>query len=119
MAKKEQIVNEKFLSELCAMSNFSFLKGGSHPEEYINRAIELKLKGLAITDENSVAGVVRAYSAIRNLPQDQSSSLKLIIGTRIITKDNFSITIIVKNLKGWKNLCRILTTITSTNYNLF
>ena len=116
MAKKEQIVNEKFLSELCAMSNFSFLKGGSHPEEYINRAIELNLKGLAITDENSVAGVVRAYSAIRNLPQDQSSSLKLIIGTRIITKDNFSITALVKNLKGWKNLCRILTMITSKNH---
>jgi len=105
-------MNTKFLAELGAMSNFSFLKGGSHPEEYIAKAIKLNLKGLAITDENSVAGLVRAYSYICKLPENQSSSLKLIAGARIITKDNFSITALVRTLKGWKNLCRILTKIT-------
>jgi len=105
-------VNTEFLAELGAMSNFSFLKGGSHPEEYIAKAIKLNLKGLAITDENSVAGLVRAYSYICKLPKNQSSSLKLIAGARIITKDNFSITALVRTLKGWKNLCRILTKIT-------
>ncbi len=105
-------MNKKFLAELGAMSNFSFLKGGSHPEEYITKAIKLNLNGLAITDENSVAGLVRAYSAISNFPKDQSLSLKLIAGARIITKDNFSITTLVRTLEGWKNLCRILTEIT-------
>ena len=111
------MVNKRSLAEFGVLSNFSFLKGGSHPEEYVKQAIKLDLSGLAITDENSVAGVVKAYSAISSLSKNKSSLLKLIFGARIITKDNFSITTIVKNLKGWKNLCRILTTITSTNYN--
>ena len=114
----EQKVNIRSLGEFGALSNFSFLKGGSHPEEYIKRALKLNLNGLAITDENSVAGVVRAYSAVNGLPKDPSSLFKLIVGARIITRDNFSITVLVKTLSGWKNLCRILTTITSQNHTL-
>ena len=54
-------------AELCATSNFTFLQGASHPEELISRAAELGLAAIAITDRNSVAGVVRAFSALKEL----------------------------------------------------
>ncbi len=54
-------------AELCVTTNFTFLKGASHPEELITRAAELGLSAIAITDRNSVAGVVRAFSALKEL----------------------------------------------------
>ena len=54
-------------AELCVTSNFSFLRGASHPEELVTRAAELGLHAIAITDRNSVAGVVRAYAALKEL----------------------------------------------------
>ncbi|WP_163850764.1 error-prone DNA polymerase [Pseudooceanicola aestuarii] len=54
-------------AELCITSNFTFLTGASHPEELVLRAAELGLPALAITDRNSLAGVVRAYSALKSL----------------------------------------------------
>lgn len=47
-------------AELSALSNFTFLKGASHPEELVRRGALLGLTALAIADENSVAGIVRA-----------------------------------------------------------
>lgn len=64
-------------AELHCLSNFSFLRGASHPEELIYRAAELGYEALAITDECSLAGVVRAHQAIK----DQQLSTKLIIGS--------------------------------------
>jgi error-prone DNA polymerase len=54
-------------AELCVTSNFTFLTGASHPEELVTRAAELGLSAIAITDRNSLAGVVRAHSALREL----------------------------------------------------
>lgn len=54
-------------AELCVTSNFTFLTGASHPEELVTRAAELGLSAIAITDRNSVAGVVRAFSALKEL----------------------------------------------------
>ena len=54
-------------AELCVTSNFTFLKGASHPEELVTRAAELGLSAIAMTDHNSVAGVVRAFSALKEL----------------------------------------------------
>ncbi len=50
-------------AELAVTTNFSFLRGGSHPEELVERAIELGIAGLGIADRNTVAGVVRAHTA--------------------------------------------------------
>ena len=55
-------------AELHCLSNFSFLRGASHPEELVARAAELGYTALAITDECSVAGAVRAHLAARELP---------------------------------------------------
>ena len=52
-------------AELAAHSNFSFLHGASHPADMVARAIELGHNGLGIADRNSVAGVVRAWSALK------------------------------------------------------
>ncbi|ALV26899.1 error-prone DNA polymerase [Pannonibacter phragmitetus] len=54
-------------AELCVTSNFTFLTGASHPEELVLRAAELGLQAIAITDRNSLAGVVRAHVALREL----------------------------------------------------
>ncbi|MGI3164409.1 error-prone DNA polymerase [Pseudooceanicola sp. 200-1SW] len=54
-------------AELCTTSNFTFLTGASHPEELVTRAAELGLAAIAITDHNSLAGVVRAWSALKEL----------------------------------------------------
>ena len=54
-------------SELDITSNFTFLTGGSHPEEYVDRAALIGLDAVAITDENSVAGIVRAHTRAREI----------------------------------------------------
>ncbi|MBT8413513.1 MAG: error-prone DNA polymerase, partial [Boseongicola sp.] len=54
-------------AELNITSNFTFLTGASHPEEYVDRAALLGLKALAIADENSVAGIVRAHTRVREI----------------------------------------------------
>ncbi|PZX50745.1 error-prone DNA polymerase [Cereibacter changlensis] len=59
-------------AELCVTSNFTFLTGASHPEELVTRAAELGLAAIAITDRNSVAGVVRAFSALKELDRMRS-----------------------------------------------
>ncbi|QGX97170.1 DNA polymerase III subunit alpha [Roseovarius faecimaris] len=62
-------------AELCVTSNFSFLRGSSHPEELVARAAELGLHAIAITDRNSLAGVVRAYAALRELQRALSEAI--------------------------------------------
>ncbi|MCU0853330.1 MAG: hypothetical protein MUF63_00075, partial [Rhodobacteraceae bacterium] len=54
-------------AELDITSNFTFLTGGSHPEEYMERAALLGLPAIAIADENSVAGIVRAHTHAREI----------------------------------------------------
>lgn len=54
-------------AELCTTSNFTFLKGASHPEGLVVRAAYLGLAVVAITDQNSLAGVVRAHVALREM----------------------------------------------------
>jgi error-prone DNA polymerase len=61
-------------AELCVTSNFTFLQGASHPEELVTRAAELGLAAIAITDRNSVAGVVRAFSALKELSRLQGQA---------------------------------------------
>ncbi len=66
--------------ELAATTNFTFLTGASHPEEMVERAAELGLSAIAITDRNSLAGVVRAHVRLRELRRQTSG-----IGPRNIT----------------------------------
>ena len=61
-------------AELCVTTNFTFLTGASHPEELVTRAAELGLTAIAITDRNSVAGVVRAFSALKELTRQRDEA---------------------------------------------
>ncbi len=62
-------------AELCVTTNFTFLVGASHPEELVMRAAELGLSAVAITDHNSLAGVVRAWSALKELKRETEEAL--------------------------------------------
>ncbi|MFT4830231.1 MAG: DNA polymerase III alpha subunit, partial [Halioglobus sp.] len=63
-------------AELSITSNFSFLSGASHPEEFARRAAELGLPAIAVADLNSVAGVVRAHQALREIARGAEARLR-------------------------------------------
>jgi len=92
-------------AELFCQSNFSFLTGASHAEELILQADFLRYHSLAITDECSVAGVVRAYSAIKN----QQLNIKLIIGSMLWLNDECQVVLLCPNRDAYAELCRIIT----------
>lgn len=102
-------------AEPVAASNFSFLRGASHPADLVTRAIALGLAGIGIADRNSVAGVVRAHVALRDAreacePCDGAADFKLITGARLVFADGTpDIVAYPENRKGWANLCRLLT----------
>ncbi|MFM9881489.1 MAG: error-prone DNA polymerase [Burkholderiales bacterium] len=92
-------------AELHCLTNFSFLRGASHPEELVERAAELGYAALAITDECSVAGVVRAHLAVR----DKKLPLKLLIGTEIRLADGPTLVLLATNRNGYGNLSALIT----------
>jgi error-prone DNA polymerase len=92
-------------AELFCQSNFSFLQGASHPQELVQRADFLAYQAIAITDECSVAGVVRAYTAIK----EQQLSIKLIVGSLFKLNDEFSVILLCPNRQAYAELCRIIT----------
>ncbi|MEJ6393539.1 error-prone DNA polymerase [Gymnodinialimonas sp. 2305UL16-5] len=64
-------------AELCVTTNFTFLTGASHPEELVMRAAELGLSAIAITDRNSLAGVVRAWTALKELKRETNDAVRI------------------------------------------
>ncbi|HYL19184.1 MAG TPA: error-prone DNA polymerase, partial [Burkholderiales bacterium] len=74
-------------AELHCLTNFSFLRGASHPEELVDRAIELGYSALAITDECSVAGVVRAHAAAKKNEKEEKGKIKIIVGAELTLRD--------------------------------
>ena len=95
--------------ELSATSNFTFLTGASHPEDYVLRAAELGFDAVAIADVNSVAGIVRAHTKARELARDGGPKLRLIPAARIVVEGGFSVTALTQDRAGWGRLCRLLT----------
>lgn len=95
--------------ELSALSNFTFLTGASHPEELMARAAEMGMPALAIADENSVAGIVRAHSHARELARDGGPQVRLIPAARIVLTDGFTATALPRDRAAWGRLCRLLT----------
>jgi error-prone DNA polymerase len=71
-------------AEFAVTTNFSFLRGASHPEEYVARAYELGLAGIGIADRNSLAGVVRAHLFAR---ENEIQVPRIAIGTRLVFCD--------------------------------
>ena len=95
-------------AELHCLTNFSFQRGASHPGELVARAHQLGYSGLAITDECSVAGVVRAYSAWKDLQLGCEHPFRLILGSEFLF-DGFRLVALARNREGWGNLCEFIT----------
>ncbi|MEJ2425208.1 MAG: PHP domain-containing protein, partial [Candidatus Thiodiazotropha sp.] len=89
-------------AELHCISNFTFLQGASHPEELVARAAALNYRALAITDECSLAGVVRAHVEAKR------HQLQLIIGSRFTLDDGLSLVLLATNRKGYGQLSSLI-----------
>jgi error-prone DNA polymerase len=90
-------------AELHCLSNFTFLRGASHPEELVLRAAELGYAALAITDECSMAGAVRAHVAAK------AQGLPLVLGSEITLTDGLRIVCLATSRAGYGTLCRLIT----------
>jgi len=101
-------------AELQVTSNFTFMRGGSHPEELAKRAAELGYTKMAITDVNSVAGVVRAHIVIRNWRKDNEKSenpkpnVGFIPACRLDLLDGPSLLAYPTDITAWGRLCALL-----------
>lgn len=99
-------------AELAVTSNFSFLRGGSHPEEFVEQAKMLGLQGLGIADRNTVAGVVRGHTAVHKEDSDEPDErkIKLAVGTRLGFADGTpDILAYPQDRAAWGRLTRLLT----------
>src|SRR6185312_1665617 len=85
------------------LTNYTFLRGASGPEELVDRAAELGYGALAITDECSVAGVVRAHV------QAKEAKLKLIVGTELELVDGMKMVLLAASVAGYERMCELIT----------
>ncbi|RZL90485.1 MAG: DNA polymerase III subunit alpha [Variovorax sp.] len=104
-------------AELHCITNFSFQRGASHPEEFVQRAYDLGYEALAITDECSVAGVVRAHEGLKEhletLSPSERHPFRLLFGSEFAF-ERFKLVAIAHDLEGWGNLCEFITAARTT-----
>jgi error-prone DNA polymerase len=95
-------------AEIGITTNFSFLRGGSHPQAYVRQASELRLPVIGIADHNTLAGVVRAYKELEN--PEVTYKPKLLIGSRLVFMDGTpDILAYPCDRDAYGRLCRLLT----------
>jgi len=90
-------------AELVAQTNFSFLRGASHPHEIVGRAAELQHVAIGVADRNTLAGVVRAHRAAKDC------NIRLLAGARLLTSDGFETVCFPIDRTAYGRLCRLLT----------
>ena len=115
-------------AELHCLTNFSFQRGASTPEEVVERAYQLGYAALAITDECSVAGIVRAYVCRRDMertldeyekehpdepPIPRNFDFRLLFGSEF-RFERFRLVVIANDTEGWGNLCEFITAARNT-----
>jgi error-prone DNA polymerase len=95
-------------AEIGITTNFSFLRGGSHPQDYVHQASKLRLPVIGIADHNTLAGVVRAYKELGN--PDVKYKPKLLIGSRLVFMDGTpDILVYPRDRAAYGRLCQLLT----------
>jgi error-prone DNA polymerase len=95
-------------AEIGITTNFSFLRGGSHPQAYVHQASKLRLPVIGIADHNTLAGVVRAYKELEN--HEVKYKPKLLIGSRLVFMDGTpDILVYPRDRAAYGRLCRLLT----------
>ncbi len=90
-------------AELHCLSNFSFQRGASSADELFRRAGEQGYQALAITDECTLAGIVRAWQAAK------AHQLRLIVGSEVLLQGGPKLVLLVENLAGYQSLCALIT----------
>ena len=90
-------------AELHALSNFTFLRGASHPEELVKTAAKLGYEALAITDECSMSGIVRAHAAAKEV-----GLKKLIFGSELRLRSGRKLVVLAQNIVGYAALCELI-----------
>ena len=102
-------------AELAVTTNFSFLRGASHPQEMVATGDALGLAAIGIADRNSFAGVVRAYDEWRRIEKNKrergsgEKTVKLLVGTHLVTIDGFEVLAYPTDRAAYGRLCRLLT----------
>ncbi len=99
-------------AELVAATNYSFLRGASHPADMVSEALNLGMTGIGIADRNSVAGVVRAWAFLKELQVKQPERVggfRLVVGARLVFADGTpDIVAYPASRHGWGRLARLL-----------
>ena len=90
-------------AELHALSNFTFLRGASHPEELVETAVALGYEALALTDECSMSGIVRAHAVAK-----EAGLKKLIIGSELHLQSGRKLVALAQNIEGYAALCQLI-----------
>ena len=103
-SSSEAVAQMTRYAELDVTTNFSFLRGGSHAEELVATAKALGLAAIAVTDRNTLAGVVRAHLAAREV-----GGIKFIVGCRLDLDDAPSLLVYPTDRAAYGRLCRLLT----------
>ncbi len=96
-------MNPPGYAELHCLSNFSFQRGASSADELFRRAREQGYQALAITDECTLAGIVRAWQAAKE------HQLRLIVGSEVLLQGGPKLVLLVENLTGYQSLCALIT----------
>ncbi len=91
-------------AELHAISNFTFLRGASHPEELVEQAAALGYSALALTDECTLSGIVRAHMAAK-----EHGLAKLVIGAEFRLETGLKLVVLAQSHRGYTALCRLIT----------
>jgi len=95
-------------AELVCTSNFTFLHGASHPQELVARAAELGYSAIALTDECSLAGIVRAFEESRRC-QQQGLDIQLICGSLFRLENGSRLVLLAEDNTGYAQLCTLIT----------
>lgn len=126
--RKHTVATLPDYAELHCLTNFSFQRGASTPEEVVERAYQLGYAALAITDECSVAGIVRAYVCRRDMehtldeyerehpeepPIPRNLTFRLLFGSEF-RFERFRLVVIANDTEGWGNLCEFITAARNT-----
>ncbi|QKV55316.1 error-prone DNA polymerase [Comamonas antarctica] len=96
-------------AELRCISNFTFLRGASQPDELVTRAKALGYRAIALTDECSLAGIVRAHVAAKQAGITLLVGAQFCIAPRHEREAPFTLVVLARNLNGYGNLCQFIT----------
>ncbi len=96
-------------AELVVTTNFSFLRGASHPGEMVGQAAELGLAAIGIADRNTCAGLVRAHAEVRRRKVAGEPGIRFLPGVRLVTREGFEAVAYPMDRAAYGRLCRLLT----------